>query len=68
MKRNKKTTLDRLYSYDKKNKLMSKKILSEITKTFLNIKLHFGYPCDIEFVGEIVRDICYNNSIAYFTK
>ena len=26
------------------------------------------YPCDIEFVGEIVRDICYNNSIAYFTK
>ena len=26
------------------------------------------YPCYIEFVGEIVRDICYNNSIAYFTK
>ena len=26
------------------------------------------YPADIEFVGQIVRDICYNNSIAYFTK
>lgn len=37
------------YNYDKKNKLMSKKILREITKTFLDIKLYFGYPCDIEF-------------------
>lgn len=26
------------------------------------------YPCDIEFVGQIVRDICYNNAIAYFAK
>jgi len=26
------------------------------------------YPCDIEFVGQIVRDICYNNAVAYFTK
>ena len=26
------------------------------------------YPADIEFVGQIVRDICYNNSVAYFTK
>lgn len=24
------------------------------------------YPCDIEFVGEIVKDICYNNSVKYF--
>ena len=37
------------YNYDKKNKLISKKLLREITKTFLDIKLHFGYPCDIEF-------------------
>ena len=26
------------------------------------------YPADIDFVGEIVKDICYNNAIAYFTK
>lgn len=26
------------------------------------------YPANVEFVGQIVRDICYNNSIAYFTK
>ncbi len=26
------------------------------------------YPDDIEFVGEIVRDICYNNAIKYFSK
>ena len=27
----------------KKNKLISKKLLKEISKTFLDIKLHFGY-------------------------
>lgn len=37
------------FNYDKKNKLISKKLLREISKTFLDIKLHFGYPCDIEF-------------------
>ena len=26
------------------------------------------YPNDVEFVGEIVKDICYNNAIRYFTK
>ena len=26
------------------------------------------YPNDVEFVGEIVKDICYNNAIKYFTK
>ena len=26
------------------------------------------YPCDIEFVGGIVRDICYNNAENYFKK
>lgn len=37
------------YTYDKTNKLLTKKLLSEISKTFLDIKLYFGYPCDIEF-------------------
>ena len=26
------------------------------------------YPCDIPFVGKIVQDICYNNSVNYFKK
>lgn len=26
------------------------------------------YPNDIEFVGKVVQDICYNNAINYFTK
>ena len=26
------------------------------------------YPDDVEFVGEIVRDVCYNNAIKYFSK
>lgn len=26
------------------------------------------YPCDIEFVGKIVQDICYNNAVKYFSK
>ena len=26
------------------------------------------YPNEVEFVGEIVKDVCYNNAIKYFTK
>lgn len=26
------------------------------------------YPCDLEFVGKIVEDICYNNANRYFNK
>lgn len=26
------------------------------------------YPCDIQFVGKIVQDICYNNAVKYFSK
>ena len=26
------------------------------------------YPCDIETVGKIVEDICYNNAVEYFKK
>lgn len=26
------------------------------------------YPCDIEFVGKIVEDVCYNNAVKYFEK
>ena len=26
------------------------------------------YPCDLELVGKIVEDVCYNNAVAYFTK
>ena len=26
------------------------------------------YPNDVEFVGEIVRDVCYNNAVKYFSK
>jgi len=26
------------------------------------------YPNDIEFVGKVVGDICYNNAVKYFTK
>ena len=26
------------------------------------------YPANIDFVGKIVQDICYNNAVAYFTK
>ena len=26
------------------------------------------YPADIEFVGKIVEDICYNNAVRYFSK
>ncbi len=26
------------------------------------------YPNDVEFVGEIVKDVCYNNAIKYFSK
>ncbi|HQH64388.1 MAG TPA: glucuronate isomerase [Clostridiales bacterium] len=24
------------------------------------------YPCDMEFLKQVVRDICYNNAAAYF--
>ena len=26
------------------------------------------YPDEVEFVGGIVRDICYNNAVNYFRK
>ena len=26
------------------------------------------YPDDVEFVGGIVQDICYNNAVNYFAK
>jgi len=26
------------------------------------------YPNDVEFVGQIVKDVCYNNAVNYFTK
>ena len=26
------------------------------------------YPADIEFVGSVVQDICYNNAVNYFKK
>ena len=26
------------------------------------------YPNEVEFVGTIVQDICYNNAVKYFTK
>lgn len=26
------------------------------------------YPCDVEFVGQIVCDVCYNNAVNYFKK
>ena len=54
------------YNYDKKNKLISKKLLREITKTFLDIKLHFGYPCDIEFA--IAKDKLYILQSRQITK
>lgn len=54
------------YNYDKKNKLISKKLLKEITKTFLDIKLHFGYPCDIEFA--IAKDKLYILQSRQITK
>ena len=40
---------DKEYKYDKKNKLLDKKILEDMTNNFLKIQLYFGYPCDIEF-------------------
>lgn len=54
------------YTYDKTNKLLTKKILSEISKTFLDIKLHFGYPCDIEFA--ISKDKLYILQSRQITK
>lgn len=26
------------------------------------------YPCNVEFVGKIVEDVCYNNAVKYFEK
>lgn len=26
------------------------------------------YPYEVEFVGEIVKDVCYNNAVKYFSK
>ena len=54
------------FTYDKTNKLLSKKLLSEISKTFLDIKLYFGYPCDIEFA--ISKDKLYILQSRQITK
>ncbi len=35
---------------------------------FGNLIENGEYPCDIEFVGKIVQDICYNNAVNYFKK
>lgn len=40
---------DKTVSYNKKNKILNKKLLKEFGEVFLNIQLYFGYPCDIEF-------------------
>lgn len=37
------------YHYDSTNKYISKELLDDMTETFLNIQLFFGYPCDVEF-------------------
>ena len=43
---------DKKYRYDENNKLLNKNILDKMTKTFTEIALYFGYPCDIEFAIE----------------
>ena len=35
---------------------------------FGNLIENGEYPCDIEFVGKIVKDICYYNAVEYFKK
>lgn len=40
---------EKKYKYNKNNKYLDKKMLSEMTDIFLKIQLYFGYPCDIEF-------------------
>jgi len=35
---------------------------------FGNLVENGEYPCDIEFIGKIVQDICYNNAVNYFKK
>ena len=35
---------------------------------FGNLIENGEYPNDIEFVGKIVQDICYNNAVKYFSK
>lgn len=40
---------DKIFNYDKKNKILNKKLLKDFSEVFLSIQLYFGYPCDIEF-------------------
>lgn len=40
---------EKTFRYDENNKLLNKKMLDKMTKTFVAIGLYFGYPCDIEF-------------------
>ena len=40
------------YMYDQSNKLLSAGELQTIMKTMLDIQIHFGYPCDVEFAVE----------------
>lgn len=54
------------YTYDEKNKLLTKKTLKEITKTFTDIMQYFGYPCDIEFA--IYQDKLYILQSRQITK
>lgn len=57
---------DNTFSYDKKNKILNKKSVEEYAKTFLDIQLFFGYPCDIEFA--IYKDKLYILQARKITK
>ena len=37
------------YHYEQSNGLLDKEMLNSMMKTFLDIQIFFGYPCDIEF-------------------
>ncbi len=43
------------FHFDPKNRFLDSKLLTDMTRLFLEIQLHFGYPCDIEFA------ICQNS-------
>ena len=40
---------DSISKFDDNNKYLSKELLDSISKTFFDIMLFYGYPCDIEF-------------------
>ncbi len=39
-----------------------------LCNTFGNLIERGEYPCDIDTVGAIVQDVCYNNAVRYFAK